>query len=77
MLWALSMIIWLQPAFWISASNLLVLPVITAYLALNFTGSTTFTSLSGVRKELRIAAPAMITSAGLGIILRIASRLWN
>jgi hypothetical protein len=75
MLWALSLMLWLQPAFWIGISNLLVLPMITAYLALNFTGSTTFTSLSGVQKELRIAAPAMIASVGLGLILRIASRL--
>ena len=33
--------------------RLLVLPVISAWLALNFTGATTFTSLSGVERELR------------------------
>jgi hypothetical protein len=77
MLWALSLMIWLPSPLWIGISNLLVLPMITAYLALNFTGSTTFTSLSGVQKELRIAAPAMIASVTLGVILRLASRLWN
>jgi hypothetical protein len=76
LIWALFLAIWLRPAFWAGISNFLILPVISAYLALNFTGATTFTSLSGVQKELRIAAPAMIASAGLGIILRIASRLW-
>jgi hypothetical protein len=76
MIWTLPLAFWLRPSLWVGLSNLLVLPVIAAYLALNFTGSTTFTSLSGVRKEIRLAAPAMIGSAGLGVILRLASRLW-
>ena len=76
MLWALSLVIWMHTTPWIMISNLLVLPMITSYLALNFTGATTFTSLSGVQKELRIAAPVMIASMGLGIILRLASRMW-
>jgi hypothetical protein len=75
-IWALFAAIWLHPALWAGISSFLVLPVIASYLALNFTGATTFTSLSGVQKELRIAAPAMIASAGLGIILRLASRFW-
>jgi len=75
-IWTLSLIVWLQPNRWIALSNLLVLPVITAYLALNFTGSTTFTSLSGVQKEIRIATPLMVVSAGLGVILRLVFRLW-
>jgi hypothetical protein len=77
MIWALALTIWLPSTLWIGISNILVLPVIAAYLALYFTGSTTFTSLSGVQKELRIGAPAMIGSAGLGILLRLTSRLWN
>lgn len=75
-IWALSLAFWLRPLLWIAVSNLLVLPMITVYLALNFTGSTTFTSLSGVQKEIRLATPVMIASAGLGIALRMASRLW-
>ena len=31
---------------------LLIIPAVTAYLALNFTGSTTFTSRTGVKKEI-------------------------
>ena len=31
---------------------LLIMPAVTAYLALNFTGSTTFTSRTGVKKEI-------------------------
>jgi hypothetical protein len=75
-LWVLLSAVWQHPTLWAGISNFLVLPVITASLALNFTGATTFTSLSGVQKELRVAAPALITSAGLGVILRLASRLW-
>ncbi len=74
--WTISLMAWLQPNLWVALSNLLVLPSITAYLTLNFTGSTTFTSLSGVQKEIRVAAPIMIISVGLGIILRIAFGLW-
>lgn len=54
---------------------LLILPPITSYLALNFTGATTYTSLSGVVKEMKIALPATIGSAGLGIILLIVKTL--
>ncbi len=74
--WALTASFWLRLNPWIIVSNLLVLPVIAAYLALNFTGSTTFTSLSGVQKEIRLATPAMIASAALGIFLRMGLRLW-
>ncbi|WP_088227282.1 mercury methylation corrinoid protein HgcA [Desulfosporosinus sp. FKB] len=48
---------------------LLILPPVSAYLAMNFTGSSTYTSFSGVLKEMKIAIPAMIISIGLGAIL--------
>ncbi len=35
-----------------AVTPLLIMPAVTAYLALNFTGSTTFTSRTGVRKEI-------------------------
>jgi hypothetical protein len=76
MIWAVAITLWIQPGYWTAASNFLVLPVITAYLALNFTGSTPFTSLSGVQKEIRLAAPPMIASAAFGMALRLAFRLW-
>jgi hypothetical protein len=74
--WAASVSLWLRPNPWTVISNILVLPVIAAYLALNFTGSTTFTSLSGVQKEIRLATPVMIASGAIGIVLRLAMRLW-
>jgi len=48
---------------------LLILPSVAAYFAMNFTGSSTFTSFSGVLKEMRIAVPAMAISIVLGILL--------
>ena len=50
---------------------LLILPAISAFLAMNFTGATTYTSLSGVEREMKLAVPAILTSAGLGILLLI------
>jgi hypothetical protein len=50
---------------------ILLLPPLVSYLAMNFTGSTTYTSLSGVVKEMKIAVPAQIISAGVGIVCMI------
>jgi hypothetical protein len=43
----------------------LLFPAASSFLALNFTGSTPFTGLSGVRKELRYALPLYIASLAL------------
>jgi hypothetical protein len=50
---------------------LLIMPAVTAYLALNFTGSTTFTSRTGVRKEIFRYVPVMALMAGAGVVLGI------
>jgi hypothetical protein len=50
----------------------LLVTAITSYMALMFTGSTTFTNLSGVRLEVRRALPPIIAAAGAGAVLRIA-----
>ncbi len=49
-------------------------PAWSAYLAMNFTGSSTFTSLSGVRKEMRWAVPFEIIGGAAGLILWFGSR---
>ncbi|OHB33270.1 MAG: hypothetical protein A2X84_11040 [Desulfuromonadaceae bacterium GWC2_58_13] len=41
---------------------LLALPAVSSYCAMNFTGSTTFTSPSGVEKEMRRAIPAQLAA---------------
>jgi hypothetical protein len=50
---------------------LLIIPAVTAYLALNFTGSTTFTSRTGVKKEIFRYVPVMAFMAVSGIFLGI------
>lgn len=52
---------------------LLAMPAVTAFVALNFTGSTTFTSRSGVRREIFAYVPAMAWTFGAGILLGAAS----
>ena len=65
-----------QPLVYILVSTLayvITLPPVTAFLSLNFTGATTFTSRSGVRKEINTYFPAMVWMAGAGLILFIAA----
>jgi len=54
---------------------LLALPPVTAFLALNFTGSTTFTSRSGVQREIFTYIPVMAWMFGIGIVLTIVLSL--
>ena len=51
----------------------LVVPAATAYLAMNFTGASTYTSLFGVKKEIRWALPFEIGAAAAGLGLWIYS----
>ncbi len=53
----------------------LILPGIASFLAMNFTGSSTFTSLSGVKKEMKIAVPLQITSLVVALILVITAKI--
>jgi acetyl-CoA decarbonylase/synthase complex subunit gamma len=46
---------------------LLLIPAISAYLAMNFTGASTYTSLSGVKKEMRWALPLEIAGGIIGL----------
>ena len=57
-----------------SLAWLLLLPAISAYLAMNFTGASTYTSLSGVKKEMRWAVPLEIAFGSGGLILWVAVR---
>jgi hypothetical protein len=60
---------------WTTAAVFLLLPAITSFLMLNFTGSTPFTSRSGVKKEMRFALPAMACALVAGLALLIVGRL--
>jgi hypothetical protein len=54
---------------------LFLLPAISAFCSLNFTGASTYTSLSGVKREMRFAMPAIIASASAGVVLWVVGRL--
>jgi acetyl-CoA decarbonylase/synthase complex subunit gamma len=60
--------------FAITTALFLALPAISAFHTLNFTGCSTFTSRSGVKKEMRIALPAMGGALAISIILLLAGR---
>jgi hypothetical protein len=47
--------------------------VIASYLAMNFTGSTPYTSLSGVEKEMRRGLPLQIGGVVLALVLWVAA----
>ncbi|MTI69662.1 MAG: acetyl-CoA synthase subunit gamma [Firmicutes bacterium] len=64
------LIIYDKPFLWIIGNSLLLISII-AYLAMNFTGSTTFTSHSGVRRETIITIPILLLLVLSGIILII------
>jgi hypothetical protein len=61
---------WLSPsARMIGVGYLLLLPSVSAYFAMNFTGSSTYTSFSGVIKEMKLTIPAIAASAVAGAVL--------
>lgn len=47
----------------------LVLGAMASFMGLQFTGASTFTSLSGVRKETRVALPLQAVALATGVIL--------
>ena len=53
----------------------LLFPSLSSYIALQFTGSTTFTGMSGVKKELKIGLPLYIGAAGVSLILMVVFKL--
>jgi hypothetical protein len=53
----------------LSIGYLLLMPSVSAYFAINFTGSSTYTSFSGVIKEMKTAIPLMACSSFLGSAL--------
>jgi len=68
--------VWMAAPDWPAARCLAWFLLVTAgasYMLLNFTGATTFTSPSGVRREVRLALPAQITLGALGLLLWIAA----
>jgi hypothetical protein len=53
----------------------LIISGISSFLAMNFTGSSTYTSLSGVKKEMKIAIPFQIAFSVIGVILFVLGKI--
>ncbi len=57
-----------------AAAWCLLIPVVASFMGMNFTGATTYTSLSGVRREMRAAVPLQVAAATLGVTLWLIGR---
>jgi hypothetical protein len=63
--------------FWGALALLLCSTAISSFLAMNFTGSTPFTSPSGVEKEMRKAIPLQALTALIAVVAWIGSGFAN
>jgi hypothetical protein len=61
----------------LAAGHLLLFPAISAYLAMNFTGASTYTSPSGVNKEMKQALPFIVGAAAAGAALTLGVHLFG
>ena len=52
----------------------LVLPAVSAFYTLNFTGCSTYTSRTGVKKEMRLSLPAMGGAIAVGVLVLLVGR---
>lgn len=72
LLWAGTLIAVATPGVLGSIGYLLLLPAVSSFLAMNFTGASTYTSFSGVKKEMTLSVPPMVIAGILGLILLLA-----
>jgi CO dehydrogenase/acetyl-CoA synthase delta subunit len=51
-----------------------IITSVSSFMAMNFTGSSTFTSLSGVKKEMKNSVPFQIGFGIVGIVLQVVGK---
>ena len=56
------------------AAWFLIAPAVASFMAMIFTGASSYTSLSGVRLEMRVAVPIQIIGTALGLSLWLVGR---
>jgi len=61
----------------LSAGHLLLFPAISSFLAMNFTGASTYTSPSGVNKEMEKALPFIVGAAAVGTVLTLGVHMFG
>ena len=60
-----------------SAGQLLLFPALSSFLAMNYTGATTYTSPSGVKKEMKQALPFIIGAGAVGATIMLGSHFFG
>lgn len=60
----------------VTCASFLALPAVSAFYALNFTGCSTFTSRSGVKKEMRLGLPVMGGALVAALLLVLVGRFF-
>ena len=60
----------------LAAGHLLLFPAISSFLAMNFTGASTYTSPSGVNKEMKETLPFIVGAAAAGAALTLGVHLF-
>ncbi|MBI1921022.1 MAG: acetyl-CoA synthase subunit gamma [Geobacter sp.] len=58
----------------VTAAAFIALPAVSAFHTLNFTGCSTYTSRTGVKKEMRLSMPAMGGAIAVSLLLLLAGR---
>ncbi|MDR0335441.1 MAG: carbon monoxide dehydrogenase [Methanomassiliicoccaceae archaeon] len=66
---------WLPDDLLTAFGYLLVLPSLSAFFAMNFTGASTYTSFSGVIREMRMAVPIIFVTIAVGAVLLFIGRV--
>jgi hypothetical protein len=61
----------------LSAGQMLLLPAVSSFLAMNFTGASTYTSPSGVKQEMKRALPWIAGAAAAGAALTLGVHLFG
>jgi hypothetical protein len=56
----------------VAISSTMVGCAVSSYLAMNYTGASTFTCQRGTEREVSLSLPVMALSAGAGLIVAIA-----
>ena len=59
----------------LSLASVLLFPALASYIALQFTGATTYTGMSGVNKELKTGIPLYIGAGVLSLVLLFLFKL--
>ena len=60
------------PSLQLAAWSLIII-ALSSFLAMNFTGSSTYTSLSGVKREMKVAVPFQVGTGVAGFLLWVVS----